>query len=263
MKKIMLTVLASLVLAVPVSLVPALPTIADPMPISSQENQKLSKYMRTVYKTTEHPELDEYVFKAFQTIEDNKYSKYPIIVYTGDYESCRVFREYFNYSYGFTYDFRLQAYRTDKSADFVVALNDTSNLDVKISNYLAEVEKAKSIAQGLNADDTNTTAYNIFHWVRANLRYDYSLHGNATENEMLNSYYGFYNGTPTICKGFSMAVYQLCSMNGIPATMETGMFFGTGHAWNTVLVNGNLKYVDVLNEQSMVNDQLPAGYIKQ
>ena len=60
-----------------------------------------------------------------------------------------------------------------------------------------------------------------------------------------------------------MAVYQLCSMNGIKATLEAGSYNGGGHAWNTVLMSDGLKYVDVLNDQSMISPTLLPGYVKE
>jgi hypothetical protein len=258
-----LVALAALMLAVQMGFQTTL-TFAGPSAIVvSANNVGLSQQMRNIYKVTEHPEFDQYVYDAFDKIEANKYSSSPIIVYTGDYQSCWAFRDYFNYAYGFTYDFRLSAYRTSGSANYVVAFCNTGDMDTKIENYLNEVYKAQSIAAQLAGPDTDTTAYNIFNWVKSNLKYDYSLHGKATDDEMLRSYYGFYSGNPTICKGFSMAVYQLCSMNGIKATLEAGSYNGGGHAWNTVLMSDGLKYVDVLNDQSMISSTLLPGYVKE
>ena len=94
----------------------------------------------------------------------------PLLMYTGDYQSCWAFRDYFNYAYGFTYDFRLSAYRTSGSANYVVAFCNTGDMDTKIANYLNEVYKAQSIATQLAGPDTDTTAYNIFNWVKSNLK---------------------------------------------------------------------------------------------
>ena len=52
-------------------------------------------------------------------------------------------------------------------------------------------------------------------------------------------------------------------MNGIKATLEAGSYNGGGHAWNTVLMSDGLKYVDVLNDQSMISSTLLPGYVKE
>jgi len=262
MKRRTLTVFASLMCAVSLSLWPAMCAMAEPASIICQtEYISLSEYMKGVYKTTESPELDTYVFQAFKLIEDNKYSRSSIVVYSGDYDSCKIFREYFNYAYGFTYDIRLSAYRTSGSSNYVVALCNTDNLDQKIATYLSEVKKAQGIAERLAGSDAATTVNNIFNWAKANMRYDYSLLSKEDSDETFKSYYGFYDGKATLCKGYSMAVYQLCSMNGIPTTLETGTFNGYAHAWNTATIDGSVKYVDVLNEQNAISSQLPSAYV--
>lgn len=263
MKKKMLAVLASLVIAVPLCIVTNKFYVEANTGIGNEIALSFSDYMRNVYRVTEHPELDEYVFHAFEIIESNKDSTTPIVVYSGDYGSCETFRDYFNQAYGYTYDLRLTAYRTAGSGNYLVGLLDTTNLDGKISDYLSEVKKAQEIAAQLTAPDHDATVHNTLHWVKTTLKYDYSLHGKATDAEFINSYYGFYSGSPTVCKGFSMAVYQLCSINGIYSTLETGVYDGTGHAWNTVLMSDGLKYVDVLYDKNIIFTTLPSNYTKR
>lgn len=238
------------------------PVYADETANVINANETSLSYMQNVYKVTEHPELDSYIFDAFSKIEANKYSSKLIVVYTGDYESCCEFRDYFNYAYGFTYDFRVAAYSTGDSDNCFVAFPNTGDMDAKINNYLNEVRKAQAIAAQLANPDHDTAAYNIFSWVKSNVTYDKTLHGRATYDEMLRSYYGAYSGGQTICTGFSMVVYQLCSMNGIKATIEFGTYNGGNHAWNTIVLNSGLQYVDILNEQQMISPVLLPGYVK-
>lgn len=267
MKKKLFTVILNVCIAAQLISCNSVPVHAESLTTAeiNTENinteKDISSYLQSVYKTTSRPEYDSYVFDGFKKIENNKYSSTPVDFFSGTLEECVSFRDYFNYEYGYTSDIHVIVYRASDSEQYKVGILDTANLDKRLNEYFTEVKKAKEIADSLKGNTNDETIMNIINWVQNNVFYDYSLHGNATNEELINSYYGAYSGKKVICTGFSMVVHQLCAMNGIPSRIELGTYNGDMHAWNSIQFDSGFKHVDVLNPNSVISDQAPAEYI--
>ena len=221
-------------------------------------NSSLSECVRTMYTATQRPDLDEAVYKAFEAYETNKDRDSSLVVYKGSYEECIIFRDYFNANYGYTYDIRTKAGKT--SSGYCVFFPNTLNADAKISAYIAEVQKAKAIAASLNVGSADATIQNIINWVKTNVKYYYN---EDTDEGYIQHYYGAYSGNEVLCEGYAIAVYQLCAMNGINASIEEVISNrGVNHAMNTVTFSSGIKFVDTTRINS-VTDQLPEGFTYQ
>lgn len=245
--------------SVPVHAEPLIATKIDAENMDTETD--ISSYLQSVYKTTSRPEYDSYVLDGFRKMKNNKNSSAPIEIFSGTFEECVSFRDYFNYEYGYISDIHVMAYRTSASEQYKVGIYDTTNLDKKLKEYFAEVKKAKAIADSLKGNTNDETIINIINWVQNNVSYDHSLHGNATNEDLINSYYGAYSGKKVICTGFAMVVHQLCSMNEIKSRIELGTYDGGMHAWNSIQFDSGFKHVDVLNPNVVVSDQAPSQYV--
>lgn len=213
------------------------------------QDGSLSDYMRGVY-TTEHSALDEAVFNAFKAFEDHKNSPSIVSVYSGTRDECIKFRDYFNLNYGYTNDMRLVITKTTPvQAVFV----NTLNADARIDAYLAEVKKAQEIAKSLNAGSNDATIANVISWVKTNAKYYYDR-GQDTDTYIAH-YYGIYSGQEVLCEGYAMAVYQLCAMNGVNASLvDIVSANGIAHAVNQVQYSDRLRWVDTTKLNPVSNE---------
>lgn len=199
------------------------------------ETQSLAEFARGLFTTTERPDLDEAVYHAFEIFEQNKDKSHTVYVYTGTEEQCIEFYEYFNNNYGFTEKLIVDPYV--KNGEECVAFSNTLNADESIAKYKEEALKAKSIAAAVKGDTTDQTIGNILSWIDHNLSYDY----NKIDRTL--SSFGAYNGKPVVCTGYAKTCYQLCAMNGIPASIEyLRSVEGTNHAANRVTFGDGITY---------------------
>lgn len=221
----------------------------------SSQTTSLSSYMRGVYKVTKYPDLDEAVYQAFDTFQRNAGNPSYVTVYRGSYDDCVRFRDYFNLYYGYTYDVRTVMI---KDQGYAVAFRNTLDADAKAEAYIAEAQKAQAVASSLNTGTQDDTLNNIINWVKANAKYYYS---EDTMEGYISHYYGIYSNKEILCEGYAMAVYQLCAMNGIPASIDNLVDpNGVNHAANTVTVSGKTIHVDTTQINS-VSDTLWSGYV--
>lgn len=224
---------------------------------SNNENVSISEYMKNVYTVTQCPELDETVYNIFKTYENNKNSSSPVYVYSGTYENCVKLMNYFNINYGYTYDIHLTLIKQSNS--YGLCFENTLNADVNINNYLNEVNKAQAIATSLKGTSQDETIANIINWVKVNAKYFYTDY-NVDEQTGVSHYYGIYSGNEVLCKGYAMAVYQLCAMNGIKASViDIVSNKGLNHTANTVVYSDKERFVDTMRKDS-VSDTLWEGF---
>lgn len=202
---------------------------------------RLSNYARNLFKITARPDLDEKVFSAMDTFENNKNQNSIVKVYSGGKEDTTIFANYFNMNYGFIYDIRLSVFRSNEK--YFAGFKNTMDADRKIDNYINEAEKAKTLAQSLIKNNKDETILNIINYVHSNGKYYYS-DDKSTEN-MYQHYYGFYSGKEILCVGFANVVCQLCNINGINAK-TIGVITNTGllHQINQVEFSTGWKWVD-------------------
>lgn len=225
---------------------------------STTPNQavSLSDYMRTVYGVTQYPELDEAVYNAFRKFETNKNSSSMVTVYTGSQSDCKKFRDYFNLNYGYTNNLRVTLAKSGDS--YSVVFINTLNADAKINEYLTEVKKAQEIAKALNGGSTDATIKNVIAWVQANAKYYYGK--NQTNDVYISHYYGIYSQNEIVCEGYAMAVYQLCAMNGVKASLVDLISPNNiPHAVNQVTYSDRVRWVDT-TRINPVSDELWSGY---
>ena len=72
-----------------------------------------------------------------------------------------------------------------------------------------------------------------------------TLTDNRDEEEWINSSaYGALVTGSTICTGYALAYKGLCERLDLPCQVVTGNIEGVGHAWNVILLDGNIRYVD-------------------
>lgn len=227
-------------------------TVSEPTQMLS-----LSEYMKNVYTVTQFPELDEAVFQAFATFESHKESNSYVSIYKGNYEACLKFFNYFTSHYGYTKDMRPMLYKMSDGS-YMVAFSNTLNADAKISAYITEVMKAQNIAATLKGETNDITANNIIAWVKSNAKYYYN-NGQSYEDDIAH-YYGIYSGSEVLCQGYAMAVYQLCAMNGISASIVEALSpRNINHAINQVTYSDTTRWVDTTKIDS-VSDTLWNGY---
>lgn len=86
--------------------------------------------------------------------------------------------------------------------------------------------------------------------INARTKYDHVI-SDASIAETLNAAmrlsrtaYGALVEGSTVCTGFASAVKALCDRFSLPCWVLMGDFDGTGHAWNGVLLQDELRYID-------------------
>lgn len=211
-------------------------------------NISISEYVKTLYQTTQYPELDAAVCNAFKTYEDNKNSPDIVFVYSGTKSDCTRFRDYLNYNYGYTIKMRVELMQV--GSEYKVGFMDTLNADEAIAEYKNEAEKAKSIAASLKGNTQDETINNIINWVKTNAKYAY----NVSDEEAFSYDYGIYSGKEVLCQGYADAVYQLCAMNGIKAEILNAIHTNNVvHAINRVYFSDIPRYVDTTLINSVSN----------
>lgn len=202
------------------------------------EDTSFASVIDNLYLTTEHPEFDEIIKTGFKEFEKNKEKSSPVYFYRGSMEECADISNYFNYQYGYTKDFRtkLYQYQHGNFSEYRVGFPDTLNADQRMNDYKEEVARAVAIAATLKADDRDQTIKNIRNWIHNNVHYYY-----GTEHIHPDHDFGQYHGNEVVCTGFAKALYQLCSINGIPATIRY-LNPGNLHAVNTVTYSDGIEY---------------------
>lgn len=224
--------------------------------VVQMQTESLSTYMGTIYSVTQHPELDNAVLNAFKLYETNQGMTSMLYVYSGTRDECAKFRDYFNLNYGFTNDIRLTLVKSDT---YHVVFENTVNADTKIHAFITEVKKAQEIARSLNAGSTDATINNIISWVKTNAKYYYGNENDTTES-YISHYYGIYSNNEVLCEGYAMAVYQLCAMNGIKASLvDLVSPNNVPHAVNQVTYSDSVRWVDT-TKINPISDELWAGY---
>ena len=226
----------------------------------------LSNYMKTVYKTSLYPELDPYIYRAFDLIEQNQTLNDPIVVYTAaSKDELLKFRNYFNGYYGFTHEFRVTGYMKNNNT-YLAVFNGNGQTPQLINEYYQKVNRVQTIANALKGNSDDNTVENIMQYIHNNIQYDLSIPEKDKE-EKIKSYYAIFDTNKTICYGFSLAVHHLAAMNGIPSTLEKGYYTKPDgamapHAWNTIFYHGSMKFCDTTGGSTRILDTVPKKYVK-
>lgn len=123
----------------------------------------------------------------------------------------------------------------------------------KLKNYAATTNAAaKEILDSIITDDMNTAdkIIAIHDYIVLNCSYDYESY--ISDNIPLESClaYGVLINGSAICQGYSAAFNLLCRKAGIPSIVVTGTAPNNpdSHAWNAVLVNDVIYYVDTTHD---------------
>ena len=92
---------------------------------------------------------------------------------------------------------------------------------------------------GLPADaDQFETAKYLFDYIVTHTDYDTAAEDNQTILSVMQ------NGR-SVCSGYAKSFQYLLNKAGIPCTLVTGTAFGSAHAWNLALLDGDYYYFDV------------------
>ncbi len=75
--------------------------------------------------------------------------------------------------------------------------------------------------------------------------YEATLDGDVTDQMQVDrtAYGALVNGS-TVCTGYARAFKAICDLAGLPCWVITGTQDKVGHAWNAVLLDGDVRYVD-------------------
>lgn len=218
------------------------------------EDSELIKLMGTAYKTTSHPEMDQTILSFYRMIEG---STGDVVVYSGGYEECIKLAAYFNYEYGYTMKMHVNVFKASDGNTCIVKF--TGNSAEAVAEQIERVKIVQEIAAQLKCTSDIETMYNVANWVAENTAYETEYDGSQND-AFIPTYYNVFTEHKSLCKGMAMAVYQLCSMDGIHAEIQEGHFYEGLHAWNVVTVNGTKFYIDATSKKNTVKTELPAAY---
>lgn len=219
----------------------------------------LAEYVKGLYTANGNPEYDEMVYEAFREYEANAGQDKSIVIWRGDsYEEAYQRQMYINRRYGYTDKIHVKM-GTVNDGRYCVYFPDTLNAEEAIQEYIAEVEKAKAAAETVKGSTPDETACNIIDWVKGNNEFYYGYDINDTV-ACISHYYGAYSGNLLLCNGYAIAIYQLCSMDGIKAEILDELSpEGINHAANTIEFSDGVKYVDATLTDP-ISDELAEGY---
>lgn len=236
-------------------------------PVLSVTGTTLGEYMKSVYTYSVSPEFDQAVFYALDLIDQNQNSNQPITVYTSsNKEDVLKFRENFNGNFGYTPDFRVKAYQK-QNGEFCAIFDGHGMTSQLINEYFQKVARVKAIADSLKGNTDDETVENICRYITTNIQYDYDM-VNYADQDKIRGYYSIFDDTnKTICYGFAMAAHHLATMDGIPVTIERGVYISKDnkenpHGWNTIMYHGSMHTCDLTNGVKLYETK-PANYHKK
>lgn len=189
-------------------------------------------------------EYKEKAITAFNIFEKRQNQKY-VTVFQGSKEDCEKFATFFNTCYAYTVD-TMVTFGKYPDGHYEVYFKDTFNANERMSKYQESVAKAKELAKTLKGNNDTETMDNIVNYIQTNAVYDYEKAKETNAVEHNKTYYGFYEGNKIVCRGFAIAVCQLCRLNGIKCEVISSTYNKTGvrHAFNKVYHDGKETYVD-------------------
>lgn len=126
--------------------------------------------------------------------------------------------------------------------------NDKDVIDLYFaydSTYEQEMQarqKVKDIARQFDYGSTYDKIKNVYDYLCSNVVYDYTLNNRTLYEALILQ--------NTVCDGYSRAFKLIMDELGIPATIEAG----AGHAWNSVMLDGNWYIIDTTNGASYKNN---------
>ncbi len=125
-------------------------------------------------------------------------------------------------------------------------------------------EKAKEIVSAIITDDMNDTdkIRAIHDYIVLNCKYDYDNYlAGAVPFEARLAYGVLVNGS-AICQGYSAAFNLLCKTAGIRSIVVTGEAPANpdSHAWNAVLIDGVIQFVDVTHDDPVPDAEGRVNY---
>lgn len=148
----------------------------------------------------------------------------------------------FDYLYGNidTYSFRIPAYSANKSVfNFYVTYRESASQLKKVN------KKVKKVLSGLNlTGKSRVEKLRLIHdYIAEHVSYDNTLNRFTAYDGLVSSAH------TTVCQGYALLYYKMCTDVGIPCRFVGG--YGTtggyriSHAWNLVKVGSKWYYVDV------------------
>ena len=141
----------------------------------------------------------------------------------------------FDYLYGniASYSFEVPYYSNNKAIfQFQIVYRESAAQLKKVN------QDVKSILEELQLDGMNRAGKikKIHDYIANNIIYDDTL-------SLYTAYEGLEYGT-TVCQGYALLFYKLCTETGIPCRYVGG-YAKTNHAWNIVKISGKWYHVDV------------------
>ena len=147
----------------------------------------------------------------------------------------------FDYLYGniAKYAFRIPVYSSRRSVFvFNITYRESAAQTIQVN------ARIKKILAGLQLEGKNRVEQvKLIHdYIAQNVTYDNSLTRYTAYDGLVSSY------RSTVCQGYALIFYKMCTEVGIPCRMITGYGWSGSssipHAWNIVKINGKWYHVD-------------------
>ncbi|MFM7823360.1 MAG: transglutaminase domain-containing protein [Bacteroidota bacterium] len=108
--------------------------------------------------------------------------------------------------------------------------------------------------------DDEMKARAFFTWITENIRYDVVEYKNPNPNHEKQQAVQVFKNKKGVCEGYSNLFKAFCELSGIACHVvgghcrELGKYVPEGHAWNTVMINGDWRLVDVTWGAGVLNE---------